>query len=150
MNIRDHPLAYRWTNPEYAVLPDSILAQIEPVEEEAASQVSRMSRRLLVEGNLSRTFFKNILKRGADISEDDGRRWLQDHQRNLFESVVIAWQQHPPVRTNWAIFTDYWMDFCYPSCDDVLVWPQYALWALLYQHEEEFQFGQISAPTCVK
>lgn len=87
MTIHEHPLAYRWTNPEYAVLPDSILAQVEPVEEEAAVQVSRMSRRLLSEGRLSRTFFKNILKHRPDISEEDARHWLQAQQPNLSEPV---------------------------------------------------------------
>ena len=36
MQLKDFPLAWRWTDPKYAVLPDEILKEIEPQEKNQA------------------------------------------------------------------------------------------------------------------
>jgi hypothetical protein len=45
MTIQEHRLAWRWTDPKYAEFPPDILAQIHPLEPEAAALVhDRWSR----------------------------------------------------------------------------------------------------------
>jgi len=39
MNIREHPLAWRWTDPQYVEFPPDILAQISPVDTATAAAV---------------------------------------------------------------------------------------------------------------
>jgi hypothetical protein len=77
----------------------------------------------------------------ADISDDEGRAWLRQQHNGLDAIVIIAWSPECVLRTNWRIFTDYWSDFCYPSSDDVAVWPEAERWILFYDHEEQFEFA---------
>jgi hypothetical protein len=49
----------------------------------------------------------------------------------------VLW--HPwdvAVLTADSVFQRYWDDFCYPSSDDVLIWPRSDAWAAVYRHEE--------------
>ena len=36
------------------------------------------------------------------------------------------------------LFLTHWDDFCYPSSDDVFMWPNDLSWVLFYSHEEVF------------
>jgi hypothetical protein len=53
----------------------------------------------------------------------------------------VRWDASTAVRTTWDVFTEYWDDFCYPSSDDVEVFPQSGEWLLLYHHWEQFEWG---------
>jgi hypothetical protein len=44
-HIREHPLAWRWTDPKYAELPSNVLAQITPIDASAAAGVYLRHRR---------------------------------------------------------------------------------------------------------
>ena len=141
MTIREHPLAWRWADPQHTVLTEAVLAQMEPAEDHEAAQLSRMSLRLLQGETFSPVHFKTVARQPADLPVDTVRGWLRQQQPDLSVPVVIAWGKEPPIRTNWGIFTAHWDAFCYPSSDDIVAWPQSPLWALYYHHEEEFQFA---------
>ena|SRR2546427_803961 len=143
MTIREHPLAWRWTDSRYALLPDSTLAQIEPVESAEAQHLFQHSLRLLGRDCLSPELFESVMRRRADIPADAGCAWLREQQANLSVRVYVSWDQDIAVRTTWEVFSAHWDDFCYPSSDDVIVSPESESWALLYHHEQEFQFGKI-------
>jgi hypothetical protein len=146
MTIREHPLAWRWTDAKYAVLTDATLAQMQPVEQREAERMFQRSLRFLVRDSLSPQEFGSILRQSADVPVEVGRRWLREQQTDLSARVFVSWQQDTAIRTTWEIFTAHWDDFCYPSSDDVIVWPQSERWALFYFHEQEFQFGKRRAP----
>lgn len=142
MTIREHPLAWRWTDADYAVLPEDTLAQLQPVELREAERLFQRSQRLLVRDSLSPQEFTAIVHHSADVSVEVGRCWLRERQPDLSVQVFVSWQTDAAIRTTWEIFTAHWDDFCYPASDDIVVWPESERWALFYFHEQEFHFGQ--------
>jgi hypothetical protein len=145
MTIREHPLAWRWTDPKYALLPDSTLAQMQPIEPEEAARLCTHSLTLAGENGLAPNVFTITSVCAEGFSQEAGCRWLRECQPDLSVHVVISWDQDTAIRTTWEVFTAHWDDFCYPSSDDVVVWSESDTWAILYHHEHEFQFGKRSA-----
>src|SRR5262249_20190240 len=142
MTIREHPLAWRWTDQRYALLPDNVLAQMQPVEPHEAVPLFSHSRAFSGENGLAPDIFTIATVRAEALPQEAVWRWLRQRQPDLQVPVVISWEQHIAIRTTWEIFTAHWDDFCYPSSDDVLVWPDSESWTLLYRHDQEFQFGR--------
>jgi len=145
MNIREFPLAFRWTQASHAVLPDHVLAQMHPVEAAEAISLSQRSQAFAdQEGLDERVFVVNTIL-SKDLSQQAGCRWLREQQADLNTNIVVLWDAATAIRTTWEIFTAYWDDFCYPSSDNVLVWPEFGSWAFFFHHEECFQFGKKKA-----
>ena len=142
MTIREHPLAWRWTDPKYALLPDSVLAQMQPIEADEAARLFTHSLTLAGEDGLAPDVFNITTVRAEGLSPEAGCEWLRERQPDLSVRVGVSWDRHTAIRTTWGVFTGHWDDFCYPSSDDVLVWPESESWALRYHHEQEFQFGR--------
>ena len=142
MTIREHPLAWRWTDADYAVLPDDALAQMEPMEQREAERLFQRSLCFLARDTLSPQEFTCVVRHSADLRAEVGRLWLREQRPDMSTQVIISWQQDAAIRTTWEVFTAYWDDFCYPHSDDVSVWPESERWALFYFHEEEFHLGR--------
>lgn len=61
--------------------------------------------------------------------------------RIVIESrILVSWSPDCAVVTTPYIFIKYWNDFCYPSSDDVSIWPENNAWFLRFFHYEEFSF----------
>jgi hypothetical protein len=153
MNIREHPLAWRWTDPKYVEFPAEILAQISPLDASAAAAVhdrwfpgfdkygeiipSRFGRVEIcpTEG----TWKDNSCSREATLI---GRvtDWLRAREPNIALPVTISWRRDCAVRTTWQIFTQWWDDFCYASSDDAFIVPDTPRWFLAFHHEDWFTF----------
>jgi hypothetical protein len=128
MKIQKFPLAWHWTDSQHSVLPDIVLSQLQPLgaqEAQLAFERAQSFRR------------RCSITHSADGSDGDGRTWLEARHGSLSDSVTIAWSPQCALRTSWQIFTEYWSDFCYPSSDDVTVWPDSERWVLFYHHERE-------------
>ena len=147
MNIREHPLAWRWTDEKYALLPDNILREMFPVEETEAAGLFTRSLTFIRDTDLSPDIFTITAISANPFSAEAGCRWLRERQPDLSVPVVLSWDESTAIRTIWEVFTNYWDDFCYPSSDDVLVWPESESWVLLYHHAHEFRFGKRRAAT---
>jgi hypothetical protein len=137
MKIREFPLAWRWTDSRYAVFPEAILSQLQPLELQDAKIAFERARSFQRNSNIT----NSSITRSADISDEDGCTWLQAQHGDLGDVVTISWTHFWGLRTTWQIFTEHWSDFCYPS-DDVTVWPDSEQWVLFYHHEERFYFVQ--------
>jgi hypothetical protein len=144
MNICEHRLAWRWTEPDHEVSPDTVLAQMSPVAEAEAERLCRGSLHLVTRDGLHPAEFSPIARRSADVALEVGRDWLREQQPILDLPVVVSWDESTAHRTTWEVFTAHWDTFCYPASDDVLILPDSIGWALAYFHWEEFQFGQRS------
>jgi hypothetical protein len=133
MKVQEFPLAWRWTDSRYAVFPDAVLSQLQPLgSREAQAAFER-----------ARDFQRGSGVRGsADVSDDDGRAWLQTRHGSVRDIVTVSWSPECALRMSWQIFTEHWSDFCYPMSDDVAVWPDSERWVLFYHHEEQFEFVQ--------
>jgi hypothetical protein len=76
------------------------------------------------------------------ISPADVRRWLTERNITSESTVVVQWNRDLAVETKWSVFCTYWDSFCYPSSDDVDVFPVLRGWLLQYHHWEEFEFSR--------
>jgi len=129
-------LAWRWTQPAHGVLPPDVMAQIAPIPDIVASP------NVTTRGELDRSSFDEVQAASADISSEEGTKWLRLLAIAPAEPVIVRWDSATAVRTTWKVFADYWADFCYPSSDDVEVFPQSGEWLLLYHHWEQFEWGR--------
>jgi RimJ/RimL family protein N-acetyltransferase len=132
-------LAWRWTRPTHNVLPPDVMAQINPLD--GATLPDGLVRD---ERHLDATALVDIRRRRADASAEETADWLRRLPVAASEQVVVRWPYlEIAVATNWDVFTRFWDDFCYPSSDDVEVFPPSGKWLLLYHHFEEFEWGHL-------
>ncbi len=140
MRIQDHKLAWRWTDPAYAVLPNEVLAKLEPATAGEASALLKRSYVFLGKDGLSPSLQSVAFDTGG-ITSEVGADWLKRQQPHLDELVWLSWDTESALRTTWGVFISYWPEFCYPASDDLVVFPESEAWVLLYHHEQQFQFG---------
>ena len=131
MKILEFPLAWRWTDSRYSVLPTAVLAQLQPLVPDEARRAFERAQQFQKAPRIAHS---------ADVSDEDGRTWLREQHDGMSDFVTIVWSPECALRTTWQIFTDYWSDFCYPSSDNVALWPESERWALFYDHKEQFEF----------
>ena len=129
------PLAWRWMQPSHNVLPPEVMTRIIPVAEAIAPPG------VIAHGELDRSAFPEFQTASADVLGEEGTKWLRLLPVALSEEVIVRWNASTAIRTTWEVFTEYWDDFCYPSSDDVEVFPQSSEWLLLYHHWEEFEWS---------
>jgi hypothetical protein len=134
MTIREFPLAWRWTDPRYAVFPPEVLAQLYPCPPEEAFLLFKCA------GVRSRSIDPAATRISADNSPGQVSAWLEARQPRLTEEVVVCWSPELALRTRWSTFIKRWDDLCYPSSDDVTVFPNSGSWLLMYHHWHEFEF----------
>lgn len=142
MDIRAFPLAWRWTDSRYAVLPTDILEQMRPAERSEAAALFEHSLAYAGEDGLNPELFALTEFSTAEASVGMVREWLIGLVSGASTEVVLSWQPDTAIRTPWNVFCDYWQEFCYPAADDLMVWPANEEWVLLYHHEERFYFGR--------
>ena len=142
MTIREHPLAWRWTDPEHAVLPDDVLDRMVPFPPEKAAELFKHSCAFNGRDGLSTDLFEVRVISSGSMSPAEGRAWLCSQQPDTDAKVFLSWQPNTAIMTTWGVFTDYWGEFCYGASDDLNVWPEDEQWALLFHHEDEFHFGR--------
>src|SRR6266542_1594921 len=140
MTAQEFPLAWRWTDSQYAVLSTAALSSIQPVGVHDAQTAFEQAQVFRPDGRLSASLFTSIARHSADVTDQDGSAWLRARHERLADIVTIVWSAECAVRTTWETFTEHWSDFCYPM-EDVIIWPSSERWVLLYQHYEEFEFG---------
>jgi len=75
------------------------------------------------------------------------REQLEGLEVRSAEQIVVCWSAQTAVLTDWATFCAYWEELCYPSSDDVTVWPRDEAWVLCYDHWEMFRFGRLAPVT---
>ncbi|GHU20146.1 hypothetical protein FACS189475_08550 [Betaproteobacteria bacterium] len=141
MNIRQHKLAWRWTDSQYAVLPEDALDALHPIDEVEAKQFHELALSCLGNDGLSSEFNSKIASTER-LSSEEGSNWLTQQQPMSETEVVLSWDPTVALKTSWGIFVEYWQEFCYPASDDLVVFPLTNNWVLLYHHEEEFHFGR--------
>jgi hypothetical protein len=141
MQLKDFPLAWRWTDPNYAMLPDKILKKIEPQEKTQATALFEAGVRFCGTDGLDEEQFKIEQIETHTTNVEAVAKWLLKLHPETNAKVWLSWQPDTAVSTTWGIFSKYWDEFCYPASDDLLVWSENPSWVLLYHHEERFQHG---------
>ena len=142
MQLKDFPLAWRWTDEKYAVLPDDVLARIIPQTNEQAAQLFKRSLRFCGTDGVDERQFSLVQITTKNVEPALVSAWLRACHCKAETMVFLSWQPDTAISTTWEIFVHYWSEFCYPESDDLNVWPEDNSWMLLYHHEELFQFGR--------
>ena len=132
MKLEDFPLSWRWTDSRHSALPKAVLAQLQPMPKKKAREAFEQTRQFSKLAGITQP---------ADVSDEEGSRWLRAQQVEPTESITISWSPDCALRTRWTVFADHWSDFCYPSSDDLVVWPDSKRWVLFYDHDEVFRFA---------
>jgi len=139
-------LKWRLTEANYNVLPPVHLAQVRPLEPEAARLLWDMTITLGIhEGTpYGAEFFERVesLVIPESIENDKlVKKWLYHRGLPFDRPVFLSWQPNIAAMTTWKMLIKYWSDFYYPISDDLSVFDKSLTWALLFFHEDELYFG---------
>jgi hypothetical protein len=133
IHLGDCPLAWRWER-----IPGTARLAIRPLREDVSERLRPLAVRL-------------DPGHGPDVVEIDAATspaTVSTALRALgvpSEAEVVAWWPWGAVVVPWHVFAEYWDDFCYPSSDDLTVWPSDQQWSLGYDHDERFRFRRRAA-----
>jgi len=86
--------------------------------------------------------FEHIEQVNADAETSVIQRWLITCSSDLNQTVIVSWNNRLAALVKWKVFCEYWDDFCYPSSDDIAIFPLSEEWMLFYSHSEYFDFGK--------
>ena len=131
MDAYSFPLAWRWIGETHSILPADVMARILPVD----SPTLRVADPLFGSPEVIAT---------ESLEPDAVRLWLTKRRISPESCVYVRWNVELAIQTEWSIFCEYWDDFCYPSSDDVEIWPVAPGWLLQYRHWEVFEFRRLA------
>jgi len=142
-SLDSFPLKWRWDDFQWNRFPNEVLNTIRPLSESKARELCQYSLGCTNQSGLVESLFERISQ--IDTSEDSPaiRQWLLECSTDLNQAVAVSWDHDLAILVRWEVFCDYWKDFCYPSADDVAVFPLSGKWMLFYSHDEYFTFGEI-------
>lgn len=141
-SLESFPLKWRWTDSRWNKLPDDALNSIQPLAETKARELCQYSLRFCDNSSLLKSSFEHIEQVDASAEESEIQHWLLARSSNLNETVIVSWDNSLAALVKWKVFCEYWDDFCYPSSDDVAIFPFSEEWMLFYSHSEYFVFGK--------
>jgi hypothetical protein len=127
-------LGWRFTPDRAGDLSPATLARIRPLTVDRAASFAKVARDMCEEAAQFGVTFR------SDDSPGTVREQLAALPAAPAVGVLISWNARTAAVTDWALFLTHWDDFCYPSSDDVTIWPFDGAWTLCYRHYEIFQF----------
>ena len=135
-------LKWRWTDTRWNKLPNNALSSIHPLSESKAHELFHYLLAFSDHFGLIEPLFESTSRINTFNNSSEIRQWLLEQTSDLNQTVIVSWNKELAVLVSWKVFCDYWDDFCYPSSDDVAIFPQSGGWMLIYSHEEYFMFGK--------
>ncbi len=141
-SVDSFPLKWRWTDSRWNKLPDDALKTIQPLSETKARELCQYTLQFSDQSGLTESLFEHIEQINTSGEESEIQRWLLTCSSNLNQTVIVSWNNRLAVLVKWKVFCEYWDDFCYPSSDDVAIFPLSEEWMLIYSHSEYFDFGR--------
>jgi hypothetical protein len=135
-------LAWRWTDSRRTLLPPDALANIRPLRVAKAAEIFERTPAFHPDKGFVSELYQPVDQIDASAQDTDQvARWLRHYLTDETERIVVSWDQQDAVLTNVGVFCAYWDDFCYPSSDDVDIFPLTEEWILYYWHEEVLFLG---------
>ncbi|MFK8004397.1 MAG: hypothetical protein AB8H86_32825 [Polyangiales bacterium] len=144
-SMSDFGLRDRWTEAKHTLLSASQLARIRPLNPSMTSEAWRFSLALRQpeskDGRPADSLYANI--ESLNVEQGDvGTEWLQRRIGHEGSPIIVCWNAFWAVETDARLFAQYWDSFCYPSSDDVAIFPLHCEWLVTYWHEEHLFFGR--------
>ena len=135
-------LKWRWTDKNYCLLTEDELSRIHPLD---AASAKKVWDRSLIFIDKESEFSPNLELFDSietiDTAESDAVvAWLKSKMPS--GNIIVSWQPDTAVKTTADLFITYWDDFCYPSSDDVSIWPESESWVINFWHYEKACYGK--------
>lgn len=145
-SLENFPLKWRWTDKKYSDLSDEIIARINPVKEEKASEIYSLQSKLVEKNiNLDEIFTEG--ENSVNVQDKETsfvKNWLKTKIGDIGYFIFLSYAEKLSIRTTKEIFCEYWNDFCYPASDDIVISTEKLDWVLMYHHEELFIFRRLN------
>jgi hypothetical protein len=135
-SIDSFPLKWRWTDSRWNKLPDDALNSVQPLSEGKSRELRQYSLAFSNQSGLIESLFDGVLRIDTSDDSPEIRQWLLELLPDLNQRVVVSWDNELAVLVSWRMFCEYWDEFCYPSSDDVAIFPLSGEWMLFYSHDE--------------
>lgn len=132
MGIEKFPLAWRWTQESHAILPQEVLASMVPLQPNVTDRLYNLGEELSPRSSVV------LVTHEASKDSAGTRVWLTALPIPLSTRVLVVWNRVTGLALPWQAFVRYWDDFCYPSSDDVFVFPEAGTCVLAWNHYEVF------------
>jgi len=116
-------------------MPEDVLRSIWALRRDKARQYFPQSLRI-------DEWIRERPAREIDIDAHDENlvsEWLRECVSDA-EMVIASWSEAEALYLPWSVFRKYWSSFCYPSSDDVTVWPPDEQWGLSFAHSGKFSW----------
>lgn len=135
-------LKWRWTDENYCLLTEGELSRIHPLDAPSAKKVWDKSLTFVdkdSEFSPSPELFENV--ESIDTTDTSTvTSWLTSKMSS--GNIIVSWQPDTAVKTTTDLFVKYWDEFCYPSSDDVSIWPENESWVVHFWHYEKACYGK--------
>lgn len=144
-DINTFSLAWRWTDAKHWMATGSELERIRPLFPAIALRLwNEIFQMTFGEESDARAFFTtDAIEYRTDRDPTYVTQWLNSLSSNQSGQIIIFWEPDKAVVTEQNLFAHHWDDFCYPSSDDIVIWPIDVSWVLIYGHEEVFRFKKV-------
>ena len=122
------------------LLSKADLSKISPLNNDIADKLISVACNYVSRSSLKGNY--ELFRTDLDVVETSKvNKWLFKKQQRSEQQVLVLFDFSPKAAIcTWEIFVKYWDDFCYPSSDDVFIFPMKKNWILFYSHEEMFQY----------
>jgi hypothetical protein len=134
VSLDTFPLGWRFAPERVGSISSTTLARIRALSADRAAAFAHGARERCEEAARFAVTFR------SDESPGVVRAQLQALPPHPATGILISWDARTAVASDWEVFVAHWDDFCYPSSDDVTMWPLDDGWTLCYRHYEIFQF----------
>ena len=135
-DLKSFPLLWRWNQSSHAVLSDEELALIEPLSKSKALELHKLL--MLKRQDLPECSSQKISSESPEVSVWLNKFLLDD------KYVFLSWDDSTAVRLPSSLFVIRNDDFCYPSSDDVFIYPESESYLLQFHHFEIFTWDQLN------
>ncbi len=135
-------LNWRWTDENYCLLSESELSYILPLDSRTAKEIWGKSLTFIDKEN---EFSPNpkLFDSIDFIDTTDSDKVIDWLSRKMPSGdIIVSWQPDTAVKTTVELFIKYWDEFCYPSSDDVSIWPETEDWVIHFWHYEKACYGK--------
>lgn len=135
-------LKWRFTETSL-IIPDHHLDQLKPLDNDAAVFVWDYITKVQLHSDtpFKKDFFRTIDKaKIVGDNEKDIKKWLYHRGLPFEKPVFLSWQPTDAMIVPWKLVIKYFDRF-YCGGEDLTLFDQSLIWALLFYHEDEVYFG---------
>ncbi|MEZ5691589.1 MAG: hypothetical protein R3D71_07990 [Rickettsiales bacterium] len=137
IKLENFSLSYRFTDNNFDILPKNHLSTIKPLPTSKAEEIHEYSKKFIDGKTLSSKNFSKTKLIKTDASDP---LKIGSILHSLFENseIILSYDNKTALVTTYNTFYKYWDSFCYPSSDDIVIFPLDEEWVMAYFHYEEF------------